>query len=618
MPRTRICLLAAATVAISLSVPAAAAVGARPHATGSAEIDMCNVGVRMSDGAVMRANVVRPGPGRHATVMIVDGYNKDLGDPEGHCSSYDQSLTNAGFNVVVFDDRGTGSSDGTWGIWNHRTQLDYKEELKWLEAQPWQNGKIGTTGTSYLAITSLLVAESGDPHIKAVFANYPMADAYRDVTYFGGELDSTFMPFWFGFTQATNTSVPTQLAQGDLGTAPALTEANHVSGGPAAVGSEAMVQAALLDEQNNGVNSPYDDAELQYMSPQTAAAKIHAAVFWVGGWYDIFQRGEPYLWHALSNTPKGGKVWVQGATYHAATIPQWSSLGYGKTEEDTEIAWFQHYLDGAHNQFGADSAAHGVSPINLWEVGADHWGRYTSWPLPGTRWTTEYLSSTASGSTTNGLADGSLDGSQSKAVGSETMPFQPVGGLCNRGLTQWSAGTASGTPCETNESDAESGTLTFTTPPMTQPMHIAGPITLNLWATLTRPDASLYAALTDVTANGSDEITSGGLDAEFAALDPAKTWRDAAGQVILPYHPFTAASLKPVPAGIPRLYEVEIYPTDTTILPGHRLRLVIGTANTPEFSVPADRLAQMLGGTVTVLSSGSHRSSLLLPLRPAS
>ena len=52
------------------------------------------------------------------------------------------------------------------------------EELKWIEKQPWQNGKIGTTGTSYLAITSLLVAETGDQHVKAVFANYPMADAY--------------------------------------------------------------------------------------------------------------------------------------------------------------------------------------------------------------------------------------------------------------------------------------------------------------------------------------------------------------------------------------------------------------------------------------------------------
>jgi hypothetical protein len=197
------------------------------------------------------------------------------------------------------------------------------------------------------------------------------------------------------------------------------------------------------------------------------------------------------------------------------------------------------------------------------------------------------------------------------------MPFEPVGGLCNRGLAQWAAGLAAGLPCETDETAAETGTLTFTTAPLKHAMHIAGPITLNLWATLSRPDASLYAAVTDVSAAGSDEITSGGLDAQFRALDRAKTWHNSAGQVILPYHPFTPGSMRAVPAGKPQLYRIEIYPTDTTIAAGHRLRLVVGTANTPEFTVPLNRLAQMLGGTVTVLSSGSHRSSVLLPLRPS-
>jgi hypothetical protein len=425
------------------------------------------------------------------------------------------------------------------------------------------------------------------------------------------------MPFWFGFTQATSTMVPTQLLQGDVGAAPAITLGDRLLGGAGAVGAEAIVNAALLDEANNGLNSPYDDDEFKYSSPATAASKIHAAVFWVGGWYDIFQRGEPYLWHALTGTPKGGKVWVQGATYHGGAIPQWSSLGYGPTEEATEVAWFEHYLDGTHNQFGTDSPQHGVSPINLWEVGANHWGHYSSWPLPGTKWTSSYLSAAKSGSSTNSLNDGSLVTRTNQATGTSAMPFEPVGGLCNRGVSQWDAGITAGLPCTTNETIAETGTLTYTTAPLETAMHLAGPITLNLWATLTRPDASLYAALTDVSSSGSEEISSGGLDAQFRALDPAKTWRNAAGQVILPYHPFTKSSLEAVPAGKPELYRIEIYPTDTTIAAGHRLRLVIGTANTPDFTVPADRLTQMLGGTVTVLSSGRHRSSLLLPLRPA-
>ena len=33
---------------------------------------------------------------------------------------------------------------------------------------------------------------------KAVWADIPMADAYRDVTFQGGALDSGFMPLWLG------------------------------------------------------------------------------------------------------------------------------------------------------------------------------------------------------------------------------------------------------------------------------------------------------------------------------------------------------------------------------------------------------------------------------------
>src|SRR5205814_1930361 len=121
MRRRRTLFLALAALLGTVAVPSLAA--------APGEIDMCNVGVRMSDGAVMRANVARPGPGRHPTVLIVTGYNKDLGDPFGQCSSADATLNAAGFNVVEFDDRGTGSSDGVWDIWGHRTQRDYVEEL---------------------------------------------------------------------------------------------------------------------------------------------------------------------------------------------------------------------------------------------------------------------------------------------------------------------------------------------------------------------------------------------------------------------------------------------------------------------------------------------------------
>ena len=51
--------------------------------------------------------------------------------------------------------------------------------------------------------------------------------------------------------------------------------------------------------------------------------------------------------------------------------------------------------------------------------------------------------------------------------------------------------------------------------------------------------------------------------------------------MILPYHPFTVESQQDVNDYDPHEYQIEIFPTDWQLAPGHRLRVVIGTADTP-------------------------------------
>src|SRR4051812_11626110 len=156
----------------------------------------------MSDGTTLRANVFLPdGGGRVPVVLTVTGYNKDVSNPTGtQCSTSsglavgNAKLLDKGIGVMLVDDRGTGASEGRWDSWGARTQRDYGEVLDWIQAQPWSDGKVGTNGTSYMGITSLLVAEqdalrvkAGKPRaVRGIWANVPMSDAYRDVTFHGG------------------------------------------------------------------------------------------------------------------------------------------------------------------------------------------------------------------------------------------------------------------------------------------------------------------------------------------------------------------------------------------------------------------------------------------------
>src|SRR3954464_5114644 len=199
-----------------LLVLAVAAVLALPGAAHAATA-MCNVPIRTGDGVVLRANIWLPSPtvGKVPTVLTVTGYNKDATNPtgqgcsgEGGIASADTSLADKGYAVMLVDDRGTGASQGKWDSWGERTQLDYQDILDWIQAQSWSNGSVATTGASYMGITSFLIAEAdaarvrdGKPRaVKAIYADVPMSDAYRDVTFHGGAIDSGFIPLWLGLT----------------------------------------------------------------------------------------------------------------------------------------------------------------------------------------------------------------------------------------------------------------------------------------------------------------------------------------------------------------------------------------------------------------------------------
>ena len=144
------------------------ACGLAAAAPAHAMVSMCNVPITMSDGVVLRANIFLPGDGksRVPTVLTATGYNKDATNPTGQScgtsgalATVNQSLVDHGMAAMLLDDRGTGASQGRWDSWGQRTQDDYSDVLDWIQAQKWSDGKVGTTGGSYMGITSFLIAE---------------------------------------------------------------------------------------------------------------------------------------------------------------------------------------------------------------------------------------------------------------------------------------------------------------------------------------------------------------------------------------------------------------------------------------------------------------------------
>jgi predicted acyl esterase len=155
----------------------------------------------------------------------------------------------------------------------------------------------------------------------------------------------------------------------------------------------------------------------------------------------------------------------------------------------------------------------------------------------------------------------------------------------------------------------------FTSAPVARPTTIAGPLSAELTLTSTRPDSELIAKVLDVAPDGSaQELTSGELLGSYRATDEALSWRWRDGSLLYPHHPITHAVKAPLTPGQPARMAIAIAPTFHTLQPGHALRLVLTTGETPaRFPLPGD-LPNLAGGVYTIAHGGPDGARLTVPL----
>ncbi len=597
-------MYALAQVGRRLVLAAAVVVLAQSATTAQAVVTRCNEPITTSDGLVLRANVVLPEAGKRVPVILTaTGYNKDVTNPTGtQCgsggglASVDQSLLDAGYGVMLVDDRGTGASQGQWDFWGERTQEDYKDVLDWIQAQPWSDGQVGMTGASYSGITSLLVSEAdaervaaGKPRaVKAVWADVPMSDAYRDVTFHGGAIDAGFIPLWLGLTTTLSNIPPSTIFSDPLGSLP--TYALHLLN-TLEVASRHIVDAAL------GGESAFDGPFFRLRSPGTRAHTLQIPVAWTGGWWDIFQRGEPLLFEQLVNSPR--RLWFMTPTYHVSSNAKHFAALKLDSKTPLKVRWFDRYLRGT-----SDPKLDAMAPVNLWTLGAESWEHHQTWPLPGTKYTPLHLA-----------PDKQLDRDVPGSPGGDGALLLPVSSPCSRLNMQWTAGLLPLGPCETDNRTFEATALKWTTAPLADDTKVTGLITADVWAELSSADATLIAVLSDVGPDGrSTQISSGFLQASQRTVDAELSTKAADGTIIRPWHPYTRASRSAVPPNIPQRYRIEIYPTSNVFKKGHSIRLTLSGANTLSTVPTAPSLVGGLLGRLRVLHGPKYPSQVLLAL----
>ncbi|GAA1924083.1 CocE/NonD family hydrolase [Nocardioides marmoribigeumensis] len=587
--------LAPAAQAASSTAPASGW-KARPATYGVASTK--DVPVRMSDGTVLRADVLRPAkadgtpaPGRFPVIVTQTPYNKSAPG----LSFENDYLVQRGYVQVIADVRGTGSSLGTWDSFGPREQLDGKEIVEWAHssARPWSNGRVGLYGISYGAINQFFTAAQHPAGLRAMFPIVPAGDVYRDVVASGGQIDAGFIPLWLGLVTTAGLVPPAYTATDPAGGTAALLD--HVVGAT-------EFQGPTIGSAVTGDAQAYDGPFYRTRSPLRVVDRVTVPTFVVGGEYDLFQRGEPMLYERLRANGVPTRFLLGPWTHLQASSADLSGAHVG-TMDELVLRWMDRHVRGVSDRaLGSD-----VKQVTYHEIGGG-WRTAPGWMPSSVSARTFQLSGTATPGTPGSLV------AATPTSGADDVHPVPVAGLCTRSASQWTAGALAVPPCEDNALNDSVGT-SWQTAPLASDLHLMGPINAQLFTSSSRPDAMLSVHIEDVAPDGHVERLTGGWQVlSHRALDLSRS-RTLDGRLIQPYHPFTEATQVPMETGKVARIDVEVFPTGAVLRKGHRLRVTVQQYDVPHLLAPLPQVVDSLGSVVTIHHSRTYPSRLVLPVR---
>ncbi|MEP7311113.1 MAG: CocE/NonD family hydrolase [Pseudomonadota bacterium] len=151
--------------------------------------------VTVRDGTRLAMNVYRPVvDGKPVTTKLpvlfsFTPYRARYRDALGRVVDLDMvkrfglgDLTERGYVLAIADIRGKGASFGARRGFQDRTEAqDGHDLVQWLAAQPWSAGNVGMLGCSYLGGTTVHVASTAPPALKAIFTGATDLDKYAFV-----------------------------------------------------------------------------------------------------------------------------------------------------------------------------------------------------------------------------------------------------------------------------------------------------------------------------------------------------------------------------------------------------------------------------------------------------
>jgi uncharacterized protein len=317
--------------------------------------------------------------------------------------------------------------------------------------------------------------------------------------------------------------------------------------------------------------------------------KISIPAYTGAGWYAYTYKGHIQgcqTWFTGIDVPK--KLLLTGPAH----LPRPWQAFHGEI-----LRWYDYWLKGI------DTGVMNEPKVKVWVMGANNWYYADDWPVPCTNWRKLYLHGWGR------LREKPFTpGSHDEYVEPDAFVQMP--------------------PSQTREIQR----LRYMTEPLPEDTLVAGPIVLNLFASIDQEDTNWIVSLKDVgpdvsvrTAREGEsdvprnlperELTRGWLKASLRAIDPARS------KAYKPWHLLTRKSRKTVVPGEINEYNIEIIATANLFEKGHRICIDIMSLDLPTGTnglTNVEYIPYHLCSSKTTLHkiyhSGQYPSHLLLPV----
>jgi putative CocE/NonD family hydrolase len=504
------------------------------------------------------------------------------------------SFLKNGYAVVWEYERGRFFSEGTY-TFLVRTAEDGFDTIKWITSQPWSNGKVGAIGCSSSAEEQHRLNAANIPGLAAVV---PMASGagigkvgpYNEMGNFyrGG---AVHLAGWVGWYDRVSSGNPARPVFPSTTTRDEMIRVHkqwdmmpNITLNPTEIDS--AFTTLPVNQIMNRLGAPHSDFDdfvnrlpndPKWKDTEFGSDDDHnsAPSLYINSWYDISVGPNVTMFaHAVKDgateSARNDTKMIIAPTLHCSqtratehTVVGQRDLGDGRFDYVTLVQdWFDHFVKGVNNNVLSQPR------VRAYMMGANQWRTYDAWPVKEAHDVAYYLDSDGGANTRFG--DGRLTTTKPAKSASDHFTYDPMTPVPSVGGGTWccysrSVLSAAEPAGAVDQSGVEmrADVLVYTTPPLTHPVEVMGPIKVTLYLSSDRKDTDLTIKLIDVGPDGK----AFNLDDTIERV----RWRDGWDHAVF---------MQPG-----QVYKVELTPltTGNAFAAGHRIRVEVSSSNFPHF-----------------------------------